>query len=137
MQQSRSREPYSIFSLDIDKSETTYQSVGQILEHLKQCIEDDPAATLIATFDHLAHTRALPNGQIQDEILAAQNIVFCFGFTLPTPQSLALRPRSIGVVEMPGSFFITFMEAPMPVANTTMEKWAHSICNRAGENATA
>ncbi|MCW8905887.1 MAG: hypothetical protein OQL28_01445 [Sedimenticola sp.] len=137
MQQSRSREPYFIFSLEIDKSETTYETVGQILDHLKQCIERDPAATLIATFDHLTHTRALPNGQVQEEILAAQNIIFCFGFTLPTPKSLALRPRSIGVVELPGSFFISFMEAPMPVANTTMEKWAHSICNRGGESANA
>lgn len=137
MQQSLSREPYSMFSLEIDKSETTFETIDQILQHLEHCIEQDPAATLIAIFDHYRHTHALSNGQVHEEILAAKNIIFCFGFTLPTPQAMALRPRSIGVVELPRHFFITFMEAPMPVANTMMESWARSICNHPGETASA
>jgi hypothetical protein len=130
MQQSFTRETFSLFSLDIGKSETTLTSVEQILEHFKTCIEADPAATFIATFDHYAHTRALPKGQVHGDILAASNIIFCFGFTLPTPEAMALRPRSIGVAELPDSFHIAFMEAPMPVANTAMESWARAIKNR-------
>ena len=137
MQQSFTREPYSLFSLEIGKSETTFNSVSQILDHLKSCIEADPAATFIATFDHHTHTSTLPNGQIHEEIGAASNIIFCFGFTLPTPQAMALRPRSIGVVELPESFYITFMEAPMPVANTAMESWARAIQNRETTGAEA
>ncbi|WP_428604366.1 DUF6858 family protein [Sedimenticola sp.] len=137
MQQSLTRESYSLFSLEIGKSETTFRSVEQILNHLKSCIEADSAATFIAVFDHYAHTSALPNGQIHEDILAASNIVFCFGFTLPTPQAMAVRPRSIGVVELPESFHITFMEAPMPVANTAMESWARAIQNRETNDSSA
>ncbi|WP_275098774.1 DUF6858 family protein [Sedimenticola hydrogenitrophicus] len=136
MQQSLTREAFSLFSLEIGKSETTLSSVDQILDHLKGCIEADPAAVFIATFDHYAHTRALPNGQIHRDIRAASNIIFCFGLTLPTPQAMALRPRSIGVVELPESFHITFMEAPMPVANTAMESWARSVRNRENHGST-
>lgn len=137
MEQSFTREAFSLFSLEIGKSETTYTTVSQILDHLKRCIEADPAATHIADFDHYAHTRALPNGQINERIRAARNIIFCFGFTLPTPEAMALRPRSIGVVELPDSFHITFMEAPMPVANTAMESWARAIKNRQADDTSA
>jgi len=134
MQQSFTREAYSLFSLEIGKSETTFTSVDQILAHLKSCIEADPTAAFITIFDHYAHTSALPNGQIHDDILAASNIIFCFGFTLPTPQAMAVRPRSIGVVELPEHFHITFMEAPMPVANTAMESWARAAHNKEVNN---
>ncbi len=137
MQQSFTREAFSLFSLEIGKSETTFSSVEQILDHLKLCIEADPAATFIATFDHFAHTSTLPTGQVHPEIRAAGNIIFCFGFTLPTPQAMALRPRSIGVVELPDRFYITFIEAPMPVANTAMENWARAIQNRENANSPA
>lgn len=137
MQQSFTREAYALFSLEIGKSETTFTSVGQILDYFKSCVEADPIATFIAIFDHYAHTRELPNGQIHDDIQAAGNIIFCFGLTLPTPQAMAVRPRSIGVVELPEKFYITFLEAPMPVANTAMEHWARSIQNRGITEATA
>jgi hypothetical protein len=35
-------------------------------------------------------------------------------------------------VELPHSFVITFMEAPMPLANSAMELWAHEIRDRTG-----
>jgi hypothetical protein len=62
-------------------------------------------------------------------ILDAKNIVFCFGFTIPNPQVLGLRPRSIGVAETDDTFVVSFMEAPMPVANVAMETWAMAIRN--------
>lgn len=137
MQQSFTREAYALFSLEIDKSETTFTSVAEIIDYLKGCVEADPIATFIATFDHFAHTRTLENGQIHGDIRAAGNIVFCFGLTLPTPQAMALRPRSIGVVELPEKFYITFLQAPMPVANTTMEGWVRGIQNREPCGSTA
>jgi hypothetical protein len=128
MQQSLTREEYSVFSLEIGKSETDYSNVGEIADHFRAHIEADPSAEFIATFDHYTHTRKLPNGQINEEIKDARNILFCFGFALPAPEVMAVRPRSIGIVELADHFFITFMEAPMPVANTAMESWAKSIC---------
>ncbi len=133
MQQSLTREEFSLFSLEIEKPETDLKSVDEIVNHFKNLIEADPAAKYIATFDHYSHTSQLPNGQISEEIKAASNILFCFGFTLPTPEVMAVRPRSIGVAELKNSFFITFMEAPMPVANTAMENWAKSICREKHE----
>ncbi len=137
MQQSLVREEFSLFSLEIGKSETDLSNVDEIINHFMAHIEDDPSAEYIATFDHYAHTSRLPNGQIHEDILAAQNILFCFGFALPAPEVMAVRPRSIGVVELPDSFFITFMEAPMPVANTAMESWAQSLCNKQRQSESA
>ena len=129
MQQSLLQEKYSVFSLSISKSETSYKSVDEIIDHLKQRIVENNIAKFIAIFDHFSHTRELVNGQISEEILDAKNIIFCFGITLPDPHVMAVRPRSIGVVELQESYFLTFMEAPMPVANIAMEDWAQSIRN--------
>lgn len=43
---------------------------------------------------------------------------------------MAVRPRSIGVVDLGDRFVVTFMEAPMPPANEAMEAWAKSLRNR-------
>jgi hypothetical protein len=127
MRQSVQQERYPIFTLQIDREETDFQSVDQIVAYLKGCVEGHRAARFIAVFDHYGHTWSLAEGQIGEGILAAQNIVFCFGLTLPEPRALALRPRSIGVAETTAGFVITFMEAPMPVANMAMEEWAQAI----------
>ncbi len=63
-------------------------------------------------------------------------LVFCFGIALPDPHVLAVRPRSIGVAETTEGFLVTFMEAPMPVANTAMEAWAKGLRNRADPSQT-
>ncbi len=130
MKESLLEEKYPLFTLEIDKTETVFQGVDQIIEHLRQQVEGHPVARFIAVFDHFAHTDGLPQGQVDETIRAAQNIIFCFGIALPNPQVMAVRPRSIGVVETAQGFIITFMEAPMPVANVAMEQWAHSIRNR-------
>lgn len=129
MKQSLVQETYPVFTLEVDKSETTFRSVDDILEFLKKKVETHRAATYIATFDHYAHTSSLKEGKIDSSIQDAKNIVFCFGFTLPNPQILGLRPRSIGVAETDDCFVISFMEAPMPVANVAMESWAMAIRN--------
>jgi hypothetical protein len=111
----------------MEKGETDFASIDEIVDYLKQKIEAHKAAKLVAIFDHYAHTQSLPEGQISEDIVAAKNLVFCFGLTLPEPQALALRPRSIGVAETRSGYVITFMEAPMPVANLAMEEWAKSL----------
>ncbi|MCB1759943.1 MAG: hypothetical protein KDI68_09230 [Gammaproteobacteria bacterium] len=130
MKQLLLQERYPVFTLEVEKQETLFTSVDEILDHLKQQIDDNEIATFIAIFDHYSHTRSLTHGQIDSAILDAKNIVFCFGITLPNPQAMAVRPRSIGVVETHDEFIITFMEAPMPLANVAMESWARSIRNR-------
>lgn len=121
---------HPIFTLEITRDETSFGSVDAICGYLRACIESHHAATFIADFDHHAHLRSLPEGQIAEDIQAARNLVFCFGIALPTPQALAMRPRSIGVAETGRGFLITFMEPPMPVANAAMEDWACALCNR-------
>ncbi|MES9899123.1 MAG: DUF6858 family protein [Sedimenticola sp.] len=127
MRQFLSPERYSHFTLEIEKEECRFGNVDEIVNYLKQCIDAHSIAAFITIFDHLSHTHNIVNGQVDSEILDAKNIIFCFGITLQDPQSMALRPRSIGVVELAGCFIVTFMETPMPVANVTMEKWAKSL----------
>jgi uncharacterized protein (DUF2147 family) len=54
-------------------------------------------------------------------------VVFCFGFTLQEAAQLAMRPSSIGICHNGEGFTISFIEAPMPLANALMEEWAMSL----------
>jgi hypothetical protein len=135
LKQSLLQEKYPVYCLELGRPETSFGSVDEIAHYFKQCIEAHRSACFIAEFDHYAHTNSLPEGRIGEGIRAAKNIVFCFGITLPDPHALAVRPRSIGVAETSDGFFITFMEAPMPVANSAMEEWAKGLCNRQGKAA--
>ncbi len=130
MKQTLLQEKYPVFTVEINKADTTFQTVDEIIGYLKQRVDEHRVARYIGEFDHYSHTKGLEEGQIAEEILAAKNIIFCFGIALPNPQVMAVRPRSIGVVELADSFVITFMEAPMPVANNAMEEWASSIQNK-------
>jgi dimeric dUTPase (all-alpha-NTP-PPase superfamily) len=130
MKQSLQQNQYAVFSLEVEKSETRFTTAKEIIDYLQAQINTHETATFIAIFDHYAHTQQLPQGQIADEIIDAMSIIFCFGITLPSPDVMAVRPRSIGVTEMEDKFLITFIEAPMPVANITMEEWVKAICNR-------
>ncbi len=130
MRESTKLECVPVFSLEIEKNETSHRDVDQIVACLKALIDAHEMARFISVFDHYAHTRGLENGQIDLAILNAKNIVLCFGITLPTPQAMAFRPRSIGVVELKKSFVISFLEGPMPLANLVMEEWARSLRDR-------
>jgi hypothetical protein len=135
MKQSLLQEKYPVYSVEIGHQETSYGSVDEIIRYFRGCIEGHRCARFIGVFDHYAHTIGLPEGQVDEGIRAAQNIVFCFGITLPDPHALAVRPRSIGVAETRHGFTITFMEAPMPVANAAMEDWALGVRNQEGRAA--
>lgn len=67
--------------------------------------------------------------KVVEGMTAAVDVIFCFGFAIPTPQMLAVRPRSIGIAEMGDKFVIIFMEAPMKPANEAMEAWTLALRN--------
>lgn len=119
-------EKYPIFTIEISKNESQYDTVDTIIAYLKEQIAADPVASFIGEFDHYAHTESI-NGEINPEIKGAKMVVFCFGQKLPKPEMLAARPRSIGVCDMGGHFVITFLEAPMPAINQVIEGWIKKI----------
>jgi hypothetical protein len=129
------QETYPIYTLEIGREETGFDSVDAICAYFRRRIEAHRCAVFIAEFDHFAHTRSLPEGRIGEGILAAKNLVFCFGIALPEPRCLAMRPRSIGIAETERGFTIAFMETPMPVANALMEDWAKGLVERRTESA--
>jgi hypothetical protein len=122
-------EKYPVFTLEVDKNETSYKNIDEIFVYIRSQIEAHPIATYIGEFDHYAHTSSLSEGKIAEEIVAAKNIICCFGKVLPKPEVLAVRPRSIGVAELGDSFVVSFMEAPNPDANAAMEKWVKGIAD--------
>ncbi len=124
------QEKYPVFYLEVEKQETTFQTVPEIINYFKDKIEAHDVARHIGIFDHYTHTQQLSQGEINPEILDAQCILFCFGIKLPSPRVMSVRPRSIGVCELADRFTIDFLEAPMPVANQAMETWAHGVLNR-------
>jgi hypothetical protein len=118
-----------VFSLQLKASECRFDSADEIAEYFQEKVESHKAASYIATFDHLDHTQHLPQGQVAEGIDAAINVVFCFGFTLQDPAQLATRPRSIGICHNDDGFTVSFIEAPMPLANALMEEWTLSLKN--------
>lgn len=127
MKQTLLQEKYPVYTMEVLKTETPYGDVDAIIAYLRDCIDTHEIARFICEFDHLAHTRALPEGHVAPEIQAAKHVVFCFGTHLPNPQVMAVRPRSIGVVDMGDRFVVSFLEAPMPLANNAMEAWVRAL----------
>lgn len=128
MKQSLFNDKYPVFVAEIGKNETSFQSVPALVDYYKAKIAENPKVHFIAVFDHLAHTTKI-GGEIMPGLVAAVDIVFCFGFAIPNPQVLAVRPRSIGIAELGDKFVISFMEAPMQPANQAMEAWTLALRN--------
>ena len=129
MKQKIFKEKYHIFELEYKKDEIKYKNVDEIISALQVKIDAHPVLAFIAIFDQYKHTSSLEGSEINPNIKAAKNIVFCFGKELPTPEVLAVRPRSIGVCEMKDSFIVNFLEAPNDTANKTMEDFVKSLAN--------
>jgi len=122
---------YPINELEVAKIVTTFSNVDEIIAYLKEKIDEHPVAGYIATFDHYAHTKSLNEaGEVSSDILGAKNIICCFGKELTSANMLAVRPRSIGVVEYQDSFIVSFMDAPNPQAHDVMIGWVKSIINK-------
>ncbi len=126
MKQTLLQEKYPIFVAEIAKVETSYQTVEALIEYYKGKIAENPKVQLIGVFDHFAHTTKI-GGPIMEGMTAAVDLIFCFGFAIPNPQMLAVRPRSIGIAEVGDKFVISFMEAPMQPANDAMEAWTRGL----------
>jgi len=124
-------EKYPTFAFEIQKSETTYNSVDAIIEHLKELIQADPIAVYITTFDHYAHTSSLEGGVVNPDIKDAKNIIFCFGKQLPSTTMLAVRPRTIGIAELENSFIVELLEVPNEQMHQVVETWIKSIAKSA------
>ncbi|MGD9521739.1 DUF6858 family protein [Tepidiphilus sp. HLB4] len=126
MKQMLLQEKYPVFVLELDKKETNYRNVDEIVAYLKEKIAENPKVQFLGVFDHLAHTRRI-GGEIMPGMQAAVDVLFCFGLALPNPLVLAVRPRSIGVADLGDKFVLSFMEAPMPPANEAMEAWVRGL----------
>lgn len=113
---------YPIYSLELNKDEIFQKSIQDIMDYFIDKIEKHPIATNIAVFNHYEHTKKL-NGPINDEIIDAQNVIFCFGAAIPNSKILATRPRSIGITEYKNKFSIDFIEAPNEKLHDVMEEW--------------
>lgn len=127
MNQKIFKEKYHIFEIEYKKDELKYKSIDEIIAALQARIDEHPVIAFIAIFDQYKHTASLKDGEINPNIKAAKNIIFCFGKELPTPEVLAVRPRSIGVCELVDSYVISFLEAPNDTANKTMEEFVKSL----------
>jgi len=118
---------YPVNELTISKEKINYKNVDEILDYLKEKIDAHPVATFISIFDHYTHTKGLEVGEINEDILDAKNIIFCFGKQIPNAAIMAVRPRSIAVVEYKDNFVITFMDAPNTQAHEAMISWVENI----------
>lgn len=127
MQYTHFMDKYPTHHIDIAKSATTCTSVDDILSFFRTKVDAHPLACFIAEFDHYAHTKSLPEGEIAENIHAAKHLVFCFGIKLPNPLAMGVRPRSIGVCEMDDSFNISFLEAPNPMMHQVMLEWVAEL----------
>ena len=120
------QEKYPVFVAEISKDETDCKRVEDIADYLKARIAKKENVVFIGVFDHYAHTQGI-GGEINPDIKGALDVIFCFGFALPNPQVLAVRPRSIGVADMGDKFIVSFLEAPMKPANDAMEAWVKGL----------
>lgn len=117
---------YPIFSLEIEKSEIRYRSLPALIDYFKEKIAENPKVQFLTVFDHFAHTSRI-GGEIMPGLVGAVDIVFCFGFAIPNPLVLAVRPRAIGIADLGERFVISFMEAPMVPANQAMRTWVMDL----------
>ena len=129
MQKITFMDKYPVFTKKILKTKTSYKTVDEIVEYFYKNIEEHPIAVNIGVFDHYKYTSSLEVHEINENIIDAKNIICCFGDKLKTPVIAAVRPRSFGIVLMKDCFVISFIQAPSPVANSTMIEWVEAIEN--------
>lgn len=123
MKKSTFMDKYPVYSLELNKDQISKKSIQEIVDYFVNKIESHPVAVNIAVFNHYEHTKKL-DGPINDEILDAKNVIFCFGSAIPNPKILAVRPRSIGITEFQEKFSIDFIEAPNEKPHDIMEAWS-------------
>lgn len=127
MQYTDFMDKYPTHHTDLLKADTRFTSVDEVIGYFREKVEADPRACVIAEFDHYAHTKSLPDGEVAEDIHAAKHLVFCFGLKLPNALAMAPRPRSIGVTEYDDRFVIAFLQAPNPMMNDVMLAWVDAL----------
>lgn len=130
MKQTLLQEKDPLFVAEVDKAETACATVDHIVDYLKAKMAENERVQFITVFDHFTHTRDI-GGEINPQIKDARDVIFCFGFALPNPQLLAVRPCAIGIADLGDRFVLSFLEAPMEPANDAMESWVHGLRNAA------
>lgn len=121
-------EKYLVNTQSILKNNAKFSSIKEIETYFKKEIEKHSIATYIETFDHYAHTKSI-GGMIPKDILASINVICCFGMAIPNAEFMAVKPMSIAIVEKPDSFIFSFIEAPAPSVQESMENWVKAIKN--------
>ncbi len=122
MQKINLMEKYPVYTKDIKKENIKFKNVDEFIEALKEKIEVDEIATYIWVFDHFEHTKDI-DWEIMDGIIAGKILLFCFGKSIPKPQSMGVRPRNIAIAEFEDKFVVSFLEAPKEKANIKMINW--------------
>lgn len=119
------QDKYPVFTKNFSK-ESLGKDIDGICKFFQEKVNKDDDATFISLFDNFAHTNSI-NGEINPEVKGAKSVVFCFGKAIPNSAILAVRPRSIGVVEYNDSFDVCFLEAPNEGIQKCMEKWVEDL----------
>ena len=117
------KDKYHLLVKEIMKNEIKFTKVADFIDYFTTKIVAHPVAAYIGTFDHYSHTKGLEVGHVDESILAARHIIFCFGKELESPLVMGMRPRSIGIAELADRFVISLQEAPKELANDAMKSW--------------
>jgi len=127
MKQTIFKDKYPVWTLELDKNEIALDNMDAIVTYFKEKVDAHPIATFIAIFNHMEHTKALKDAQINPDIIDIKNVIFCFGKEIPNTKVAAVRPRSIAVCELADKFVIEFLEAPNETLHGVMEDWAKAL----------
>ena len=127
MEKCQFQEIYPIYVKELSKNEISIKTLDNLCLYFNHQIEKHPFAKYIYTFDHYAHTSALNGGTIDEAIIGAKVVLFCFGKKFLDPKVLSVRPRAIGLCETESHFVISFLEVPNPSLTGTIIKWVHDL----------
>ena len=127
MEKCQFQEKFPIYVQELPKSETAVKTLDDLCLHFNDKIQKHPFAKHLQTFDHCAHTEAIEGATIDETIIGAKVVLFCFGKKFLDPRVLAVRPRGIGICETESNFVISFLEAPNPALTETMTQWVRDL----------
>jgi len=112
---------------EFPKHKIANKTMDNLCGYFNGKIEKHPFAKYIQTFDHCDHSKAIEGATVDENIIGAKVILFCFGKKFLDPRVLAIRPRGIGICETKSSFVISFLEAPNPALTETMINWVRDL----------
>jgi hypothetical protein len=112
---------YPGYKMEILKADVS-KNFEQIVDCLIQQIKEDEVASLIAKFDHYAHTQSL-NGEILPDVKNVNILVFCFGKAINNLDVLIARPRNLVIIETADKFIFEWLEAPQAPINEKIKGW--------------